>query len=70
VYKAFTNANLLIGAVNQTMARPTPPCRPTAWFTEQLDEPDPMRRCSSHPQRPTHKQRAGQPQRLRAAPQP
>ena len=45
VYKAFTNkVNLLIGAVNQTMAgHDAAPIDQQAWFTEQLDEPDPMR---------------------------
>jgi AcrR family transcriptional regulator len=45
VYKAFTNkVNLLIGAVNQTMAgHDADPIDQQAWFTEQLDEPDPMR---------------------------
>ena len=45
VYKAFTNkANLLIGAVNQTIAgHDAAPIDQQAWFTEQLDEPDPMR---------------------------
>ena len=46
VYKAFTNkVNLLIGAVNQTMAgHDAAPIDQQAWFTEQLDEPDPMRK--------------------------
>ena len=45
VYKAFTNkVNLLIGAVNQTMAgNDAAPIDQQAWFTEQLDEPDPVR---------------------------
>ena len=45
VYKAFTNkVNLLIGAVNQAMAgHDAAPIDQQAWFTEQLDEPDPMR---------------------------
>jgi AcrR family transcriptional regulator len=45
VYKAFTNkANLLIGAVNQTMAGDdTVPIDEQAWFIEQLDELDPTR---------------------------
>ena len=45
VYKAFTNkVNLLIGAVNQTMAgHDAAPIDQQAWFNEQLDEPDPMR---------------------------
>jgi AcrR family transcriptional regulator len=45
VYKVFTNkVNLLIGAVNQTMAGDdAAPIDQQAWFTEQLDEPDPMR---------------------------
>ena len=45
VYKAFTNkVNLLIGAVNQTMAgHDADPIDQQAWFTEQLDEPDPLR---------------------------
>ena len=45
VYKAFTNkVNLLIGAVNQTMAgHDAAPIDQQAWFTEQLDEPDPVR---------------------------
>ena len=45
VYKVFTNkVNLLIGAVNQTMAgHDAAPIDQQAWFTEQLDEPDPVR---------------------------
>ena len=45
VYKVFTNkVNLLIGAVNQTMAGDdAAPIDQQAWFTEQLDEPDPVR---------------------------
>ena len=45
VYKAFTNkVNLLIGAVNQAMAgHDAAPIDQQAWFTEQLDEPDPVR---------------------------
>jgi AcrR family transcriptional regulator len=45
VYKAFTNkANLLIGAVNQTMAGDdSVPIDEQAWFIEQLDELDPAR---------------------------
>ena len=45
VYKAFTNkVSLLIGAVNQTMAgHDAAPIDQQAWFTEQLDEPDPVR---------------------------
>ena len=45
VYKVFTNkVNLLIGAVNQMMAGDiAAPIDEQAWFTEQLDEPDPVR---------------------------
>ena len=45
VYKAFTNkVNLLIGAVNQTMAgHDADPIDQQAWFSEQLAEPDPVR---------------------------
>jgi AcrR family transcriptional regulator len=45
VYKVFTNkANLLIGAVNQAMAGDdVDAIDQQAWFTEQLDEPDPVR---------------------------
>jgi AcrR family transcriptional regulator len=45
VYKVFTNkANLLIGAVSQAMAGDdAAPIDEQAWFTEQLDEPDPVR---------------------------
>src|SRR5215211_8675014 len=44
VYKAFTNkANLLTGAVNQAMAGGDTAPEQQAWFTEQLEEPDPDR---------------------------
>jgi AcrR family transcriptional regulator len=45
VYKVFTNkVNLLIGAVNQTIAgNDAAPIDQQAWFIEQLDEPDPVR---------------------------
>ena len=45
VYKVFTNkANLLIGAVSQTMAGDdAAPIDAQAWFTEQLHETDPVR---------------------------
>src|SRR2546423_588724 len=43
VYKGFTNkVNLLVGAVRQVMAGDeTTPIDQQAWFTEQLEEPDP-----------------------------
>ena len=45
VYKVFTNkVNLLIGAVNQTMAGDDiTTIDQQAWFAEQLEEPDPAR---------------------------
>ncbi|MDQ3176056.1 MAG: TetR/AcrR family transcriptional regulator [Actinomycetota bacterium] len=45
VYKVFTNkVNLLIGALNQAMAGDDAAAMDQqAWFTEQLDEPDPVR---------------------------
>jgi len=45
VYKVFTNkVNLLIGAVNQMMAGEiAAPIDEQAWFTDQLNEPDPVR---------------------------
>jgi AcrR family transcriptional regulator len=44
VYKVFTNkTNLLVGAVNQAMAGGHDAVDEQAWFTEQLDEPDPAR---------------------------
>jgi AcrR family transcriptional regulator len=45
IYKVFTNkVNLLTGAVNQAMAGDdAAPIDEQAWFTEQLDEPDPRR---------------------------
>jgi AcrR family transcriptional regulator len=45
VYKVFTNkVNVLIGAVNQTMAGDVAaPIDEQAWFIEQLNEPDPVR---------------------------
>lgn len=45
VYKVFTNkATLLIGAVRQTMGGDDAgTIDEQAWFTEQLDEPDPVR---------------------------
>jgi AcrR family transcriptional regulator len=45
VYKVFTNkVNLLVGALNQAMAGDAAASiDQQAWFTEQLDEPDPDR---------------------------
>ena len=46
VYKVFTNkTNLLVGALNQTLtgADGSAAVDDQAWFTEQLDEPDPER---------------------------
>lgn len=45
VYKTFVNkVNLLVGAVNQAMAGDeATSIDQQAWFTEQLDEPDPAR---------------------------
>ena len=62
VYKAFTNkVNLLIGAVNQTMVgHDAAPIDQQAWFTEQLDEPDPYASRAHRPQRPTHVSAGGQ----------
>ena len=45
VYKTFVNkVNLLVGALNQAMAGDeATSIEQQAWFTEQLDEPDPAR---------------------------
>jgi AcrR family transcriptional regulator len=45
VYKIFTNkATLLVGALNQAMAGDGDTAiEQQSWFTEQLDEPDPVR---------------------------
>jgi AcrR family transcriptional regulator len=44
VYKVFTNkANLLVHAVNQAMVGHDAAIDEQEWFTEQLDEPDPVR---------------------------
>ncbi len=44
VYKAFTNKpTLLIGAMDQALSGGAGPMEQQAWFTEQLDEPDPIR---------------------------
>jgi AcrR family transcriptional regulator len=44
VYKAFTNKpNLLIGTIDQALSGSAGAIEQQAWFTEQLDEPDPVR---------------------------